>query len=296
MGIKLNWKLVPGQTLDSIEIYRGDKPIDRGNPGTPLATVAGNATEYEDMTVKNKHMYYYCIAGVKGNERAWGENQQAGYFSETGPGNHAPIRGNWLSGFMDTLSGSQFITGVSLGEKIPKLVGLNGLSTLNKWYKVVHNGKILFVSSNFMYSTPSWTYDNGLMYGTKGFGKQWPHGYDGAVDQLTTVEIDGLTYIVRIARLDADSNLGYLADKGVSGIAGSEWQECIGRLYQRSLGDDPVYGKPRFHDEATRYDIFGPGCWGSGKHRLAQSGPYGVRYLEWTGVGYWTMVLELIQP
>lgn len=296
MGIKLNWKAVPGQTLDSIEIYRSDTPIDRGNPGTPLATVSGTALEYEDNTVKNKHMYYYCIAGVKGDERAWGENHQAGYFSETGPGAHSPVRGDWTAGFMDTLAGSKFITGPSLAEKLPKIATLNGVSTIQKWWKVCYKGKILFVASNNMYSTPAWAYDNGLMYGVKGPGRVWAHGADGNVDQLTTVEIDGLTYIVRMLRLDPDNNTKYLGDEPTKGMIGSEWVDCVSRIWMRSAGDDIKISKPRFLDETTRTNIFGPGCWGSGKHRGAQTGPYGLSYLEWTGSGYWMMVLELIQP
>lgn len=295
MGIKLNWTPVPGQTLDSIEIYRSNTVIDRGNPGTPIATVAGDATSYEDNTVKNKEMYYYCIAGVKGNERAWGENHQAGYFSETGPGNHSPIRGDWQSGYMDTLTGRQFITGPSLAEKLPKLANLNGISTLDGWWKLCHKGKILFVATNQMYSTPEWVYSNGMLYGVKGHGTTWPHGTDGKVDQLTTVEIGGLEYIVRAARISPDDENRYLSDYVPLGMQNSEWIDTISRVFRRTAGD-AGWSKPRFYDVATMGRVFGPGCWGSGKHRAYMDRGYNYSYVDWTGAGYWLMVLELIQP
>ena len=66
MGIKLNWDDQTDQNLDAVEIYRTTTPFDPNNPGTPLATLPGDATSYEDNTVSVGNTYYYTVAVKKG--------------------------------------------------------------------------------------------------------------------------------------------------------------------------------------------------------------------------------------
>ncbi|QVW28673.1 putative virion structural protein [Erwinia phage pEa_SNUABM_8] len=236
MGVKLKWDLQVTQNLDAIEIYRSNNPIDFANPGTPLVTLAGTATEFEDFTVKNKNLYYYRIAAKKGAERGWGENQLTGYFSETGPGRAYPLRGDWNAGLMDILPQANLITMPDFFAKLPQLSKFGGVSAgITSWYKTCYKGKVIFVPSGPVL-TASWS----ELYGAKAiFGEdssvQLPNGT--LASGKLTVDINGLTYIVRCPKLSPLPYSTYLTTQDQT--LNSEWRDTVSRLCLLSTEPQP---------------------------------------------------------
>lgn len=256
MGVKLKWDDQSSQKLDGIEIYRSASKIDTSNPGTLVATVAGTATAYEDNTVANKSIYYYRILAKKGTDKAWSENILAGYFSETGPGNTTPLRGDWLAGLMDIIPAASFITSAALRAKIPALAALSGGTEPTSWYKFTYKGKILFFPDSSLV-TASWQqiYNAGLMFGTDDVGKVPAGVTPGTVNQRTVVEINGLRYIVRCPRLSTIPTDQFLTDQ--SQTLGSEWRDTMARCLLD--GTDASEGaKLRLFDLSSVQIYFGP--------------------------------------
>ncbi|ANZ50070.1 putative virion structural protein [Erwinia phage vB_EamM_Parshik] len=232
MGIKLDWVDQSAQQLTAIEIYRSATPISTTNPGTPLVTLPGNATSYEDSTVKNKSRYYYRIAAVKGSDKSFSPNQLTGYFAETGPGRSTPMRGDWNAGFMDVLPMNDFVSMSSLFTKLPGLAKYGPVATtIPSWYKMCYQGKVLFVPSAAI-TNMSWN----ELYAEKAiFGEEstatLPNGTLASGKLM--VEIGGLNYIVRCPKLSpvAYSNYVTLQEQTVD----SEWRDTVSRLAQLSL-------------------------------------------------------------
>lgn len=256
MGIKLKWPSMADQNLDAMEVYRGTTPIDSKSPGSPIATLAGTATEYEDTTVQNKSIYYYRLAARKGSERAWGANTASGYFSETGPGRTTPLRGDWNSGLMDILNVADFITPADLAAKLPALNNYGGRGNFSKWYKMCYKGKVLFVPDTYVV-TASWNelYAAGLMFGEAGNG-QIPAGVPSpAVAQRTIVNIGGLDYIVRCPKLSNIPYSQYLANQ--ADTTASEWRSTVSRM-ARATVETQTDALPRFYDNQTTPAVVGP--------------------------------------
>lgn len=236
MGIKMKWDSQAGQNLDAIEIYRSNNPIDSSAPGAPLVTLAGTATEYEDTTVRNKNLYYYRIAGKKGTERGWGENQLTGYFSETGPGRTTPLRGDWNAGMMDVIPQADLITMADFFAKLPQLAKYGAVAnTITSWYKVCYKGKVLFVPSSAL-TNMSWNelYTEKAIFGEVSTN-QLPNG--SLASGKLTVEINGLTYIVRCPRLSPLAYSNYITTQDQT--LGSEWRDVMSRLVTASAEPQP---------------------------------------------------------
>ena len=255
MGIKLKWPSMADQNLDAVEVYRGTTPISSANPGNPIVTLPGTATDYEDNTVLNKSIYYYRIVARKGTERAWGANTATGYFSETGPGRTTPLRGDWNAGLMDILNTTDFITPNDLAAKLPVLNNFGGRGSFSKWYKFSYKGKVLFIPDSYVVSA-SWNdlYLAGLMFGEAGNG-QIPAGTPSpAVAQRTIVNIGGLDYVVRAPKL---SNAPYSQYITTADTTASEWRSTMSRMVRATV-ETQADALPRFYDNTGTQSTLGP--------------------------------------
>lgn len=268
MGVQLNWDDQSDQNLDKIEIYRSAAKGDTQKPENLLVTLPGTATNYEDLTVKNKNLYYYRIAAVKGSEYAWGEPQLAGYFSETGPGRAVPLRGDWNAGFMDRIPVANFITGPDLRLKAPELSTFGTVYNPNYWYKMVHKGKVLFFPDYYIVqASPNELYNAGMMFGTDDVG-QFPAGETGgSKNQRYVININGLEYILRLPRLGNVPYTDFLttADQ----MVGSEWKDCFSRLAATNNASDSTM-RTRLYD-AGGLTAFGPHRSVAGRQAIVNS-------------------------
>ncbi|AXF51138.1 putative virion structural protein 14 [Salmonella phage SPAsTU] len=295
MGIKLRWNDQSAQQLDAIEIYRSANVIDISNPGAPYKTLAGTAVEFEDTDVRNKELWHYRLAAVKGEERAWGEDQVGGYFSETGPGRDTPLRGTWAAGFMEMLPVADFITGPDLRLKVPALGTWGSAWNPSYWFKMVHNGNIIYVpDSNIVTATWNELYNAGLVYGTNDFGKT-PLGDAGAVNQRTVIEINGLEYILRLPRISAKPTSEYIT--GTADMQGSEWKDVISRLNSSTISNDPS-ARTRLFDTTSGWITISP-HWT--KENTASNVVAANNEVLGAGIAIGTratvmLVLELVQP
>lgn len=295
MGIKLKWDSMADQNLDAVEVYRSSTAIDSKNPGTPLVSLAGTATAYEDTTVTNKSIYYYRICGKKGTERAWGANQITGYFSETGPGRTVPFRGDWQSGYMDTLAVADFITPADLIAKVPALSSFSrGGFTL--WYKMCYKGKVLFFPNSWVVSA-SWNalYAAGVVFGTDDFG-QIPAGTPpNPVKQRTIVNINGLEYVLRLVRHSSVPYSQYLTAQ--ADTVASEWRSTMSRMVRATL-ETQDGALPRLYDNTASNIAMGPHLSAAGTVGAVSANAPGalVTSTPLTTALATMMVLELVMP
>ncbi|QVW55323.1 hypothetical protein pEaSNUABM29_00283 [Erwinia phage pEa_SNUABM_29] len=255
MGITIKWDDQTDQNLDAVEVYRSESPIDENNPGTPIATLAGDVTEYEDNGVRVGNTYYYTVAVVKAGNRSFGANQTQGYYSNLGPGPDKVIRGDWVRGYFGEITPTEWVTPVDVANKIKdQLKNLTGMSfatsTSGTWYKFVYKGKILLACNVALVSANNWTnlYNSGFVFGTDDFG-QSPTGEPGAVNQQCIIEIGGYQFIARGIRMSDKPFTEYITAQ--EDFNNSEWKSTYARLKQdgNALTDPTIL--PRFNDATS---------------------------------------------
>lgn len=294
MGIKLDWVDQSAQQLTAIEIYRSSTPISTANPGTPIATLPGNATSYEDNTVKNKSRYYYRIAAVKGSDKSFSPNQLTGYFAETGPGRATPIRGDWNSGLMDVLPMNDFVSMSTFFAKLPQLAKYGGVAaSITSWYKMCYQGKVLFIPSSAL-TNMSWNelYAEKAIFGEESTA-QLPNGT--LASGKLTVEIGGLNYIVRCPKLSPLAYSNYITQQDQT--IDSEWRDTVSRLVQAKA--EPETGaKTRLMDlTAAPFIAVGGHLQNTTQHTAALTAAPGA--LSYGGVNSRYaigLILELVMP
>ncbi|HCJ9458870.1 TPA: hypothetical protein NV912_004710, partial [Escherichia coli] len=119
MTIRLSWPSQASKGLTAIEIYRKEgwnATIDVYNPGTPHATLSGNAVEFVDNidTLTKNTTYRYWVAAVKDSERLIGNPITQGFYPDTGPGPQTILRGDWASGYFGTVPNTEFFNTAEL--------------------------------------------------------------------------------------------------------------------------------------------------------------------------------------
>lgn len=243
MTIRLSWPSQAAKALTAIEVYRKvgwDATIDVNAPGTPIATLSGNATEYiEDVTtLTNKTIYKYWMAAVKGGERLIGAPVTQGYFLDTGPGPTELIRGDWESGYFGSLTPTEFFNVAELKGLLPSLASFFMTDPV-LWHKFTFRGTIVFIADRRMGNTSFQAlYQNGLVYGTNTVGNVVPNGAT-ATNQWRTVDKNGRRYSIRLPRAGAIDALNPYTDTTVG-----EWRRTMSRLHQSALAN----AQPKFSD------------------------------------------------
>jgi len=248
MTIRLSWPSQADKALTSIEIYRKvghSATIDVNNPGSPTATVAGDATQFvEDVAnLTEKTVYTYWIAAVKGTERLFSAPIVQGFFLDTGPGPQKLLMGDWYAGYFGYVSNADFISRDDLvgsqGGLTPaqnNIFGtMNAVSGFSGWHKFVFKGRILFFQHGpGAYSTPAAIYNAGMVYGIDGVGAVIPTGASPAagVAQNAMFTKNGYKYRVR---------LPYMYDyAGGTSQPDGEWRNTYARLFNVSTNYSDV--------------------------------------------------------
>ncbi|QXO09595.1 hypothetical protein pEaSNUABM11_00171 [Erwinia phage pEa_SNUABM_11] len=234
MTIRVSWPSQADKALTSIEIYRKvghSATIDVNNPGTPIATVAGTATQYvEDVAnLTEKTVYTYWVAAVKGTERLFSAPIVQGFYLDTGPGPQKLLMGDWYAGYFGFVSTTDFasrddIIGASGGLTAAQIAMFNA-SGFTGWYKFVFKGRILFFPNKATgYNTIHQTYNAGLVYGVDGNGSIVPtSGVATAQNAMFTK--NGYRYRVRLPYYtDYDKTNGTDYDSG-------EWRNTMARMF-----------------------------------------------------------------
>lgn len=234
MAVRLDWP--KPASADSIKVYRSLSKIDLANLPDPLATLAGDATFYSDITAARNTIYNYVIATTLGEDTVFTQNQEYGYFPETGPGPSTLLRGNWREGYFGTVSQADFIGATDLCTALnfsPSTIN----TTLVTWHKFILDGKILFIPQLCIASTSIYDlYRNGLVYGTDDTGARPTDtagiGGQAGVNQLRKIIVNNLEFKVRLPKASSAPTTEYLKDFTSNDPRWSEgeWNRTFGRM------------------------------------------------------------------
>lgn len=248
MTIRLHWPSQDSKGLTSIEIYRKvgwDATLDTNNPGTPVATLAGDATEYiekvADLTPKT--IYKYWIAAVKGTERLIGAPVMQGFYLDTGPGPQTLKMGDWKAGYFGTVKKEEFFSTPELKLLLPAGRNKFFMNDPAFWHKFVFKGRIIFIpgyqhGSGYAFSD---IYTQGMAYGVDGNGTVVPSGQN-ATKQNATISKDGRTYRIRLPYyVDYDDT-----EVGSMKYGNGEWMNTYARLFRAAPSDNALGGRGCF--------------------------------------------------
>lgn len=233
MTIRLNWPSQAAKGLTAIEIYRKvgwNATLNANNPGTPIATLAGDATEFvEDVANLTKNTTYrYWVAAVKDTERLIGNPVTQGFFLDTGPGPQTLKKGDWGCGYFGTVTKEKFFSTPELKTLLPAAQAEGFVNDPPLWHKFIFRGRILFYP-NYPHSNNSsfnMAYSRGMVYGTDDNGLYVPSGQP-AVKQDCKVTKDGRTYRIRLPwALPYDTTSGTTGD-----YLNGEWRNTFARLF-----------------------------------------------------------------
>lgn len=233
MTVRLSWGN-NNPTADSVKIYRATAPFADSALPAELATLAGNASTYDDTTAPNNTVVYYRAKITKGGDEHISPLMIMGHFPNTGPGPQTLLRGNWELGYFGRVpvanlwTVAQFRTAVgatALGAGAAE-------SQLTFWHKFIRKGKILFVPSTYITSSTSWQdlYLLGLVYGTNDNGSM-PAGLSNPpapTNQQKVITLNGNSFLVRTP-IGCTLPLDQLATAYATNTIGSEWDDTMGR-------------------------------------------------------------------
>lgn len=200
MAIKLKWTN-PNVQATTVEIYRGDVPLDRANLANPVATLVSGETEWVDSTAAFERVYYYVLVTKRGNEVAVGPNNKVETVERKGAGPNNLRAGDDRLGYFGLLPPSEFFNSTDIIAAAKSTVGLPTALVTPSWYKFIRNGKILYVP-NVPITThaANWNslYLAGLVYGTDDAGPANARGGQVATNQLVKLNKNGDEYLVRL--------------------------------------------------------------------------------------------------
>lgn len=234
MTIRLSWPSQASKALTAIEIYRKvghSATLDVNNPGSPIATVSGTATEYVEpvANLTEKTVYTYWVAAVKDTERLFSAPIVQGFFLDTGPGPQKLLMGDWYAGYFGQVSTTEFasrddIMGPNSGLTATQQAQFN-TSGMSGWYKFVFKGRILFYPNRATgYRDITAIYNAGMVYGTDDAGGTRPNGV-AAVTQNAMFTKGGYKYRVRLPYYTDYANAG-----GTDYDSG-EWRNTMARMF-----------------------------------------------------------------
>ena len=179
--------------------------------------LAEKATQEEFGHVKGDEETIFSVNGVLTTTNPYTDD------STGSPGSPYLLSGTMQEGFFGEVSASELITGDALASQVGISQGTSQHSTAG-WLKFAYKGEIQFVAKKPIRHSISWDAINTAkcVYGDSG-------------DK--TVEIDGLTYKVRLMRALNPSNNPKAAASANSGTVnhGSEWNRLMCQIHEQAL-------------------------------------------------------------
>lgn len=196
MAIKLKWTN-PNAFSTTVEIYRGDTPLDRANLGTPVATLTNGETSWIDATAAYDRVYYYVFVTKRGSDRVVGANNKVETVERKGAGPNNFLYGNDKLGYYGRLKPTEFFNNIKILAALKSLSGIPTAVVTPSWYKFARNGKTLYVP-DLSFGSAQWDslYKAGAVYGVDGPGGA--HGSLPNTNQKVIVELNGDEYMVRL--------------------------------------------------------------------------------------------------
>jgi hypothetical protein len=229
MLIKLKWNNSNDATA-AVQVFRGTATIDTANPGTPIATLPGNATSYDDSDVLAGVTYYYAVAVTKGAKRIFTPVKTFLNEAKRGPGGARILYGDERLGYMGKVSPVDFIDIVKylgLGSAVANVYRMN-------WYKFIRKGKIIYVAEkpiNLDYGTRVWGQTIRRNVGLVS-GMQWGFNNSAWTDAAKTsiASFGGNTFHFRALRSLPDNWDGVAVTQALVNDPTTEFNELIPSL------------------------------------------------------------------
>lgn len=200
MSITIRWK--NSNTASAIvQIFRStvNDPDYKDNFVDPIATLPGDATEFEDTTAESGLTYYYAVKITLNATSIWSPLFNIDSMRSRGPGGSKILRGDSRLGYMGTVPAVML---PSIYEIIDSTKSFSGITRL-PWHKFIRKGKIIFVptwgpSGNTGIKaraiSESIGVDNGIDWGVD-VSSFWPNSGKG-----TIITDKGYSYRPRLPR------------------------------------------------------------------------------------------------
>lgn len=200
MALRLNWKN-PNAFPTTVEIYRGDAPLDRTALSNPIAVLPGTTTSWVDNTAAFDATYYYVFVTKTDTDRVVSMNKEITVTEKRGAGGQKILLGDDNYGYFGQVAPSAFFNSADIkAAALDKSTFVAG-TVSPVWHKFVRKGKILYIPAvDFGYATWDGLYRAGFVYGTDNEGPVDGHQGLAAVNQLRTVTLDGDEYLIRLMR------------------------------------------------------------------------------------------------
>jgi hypothetical protein len=231
MQLELKWNNLNAVPV-TVNIYRGNTPVNRDALGTPVATLSSGETSWVDTNVTRGARYYYVFETISANDRTVSKNHEAYALPYSGPGPKQLAYGNYELGYFGTVLASDFFTADQVSGKVGLTTGTLNTNPNPIWHKFARKGRVLFIPETHLRTGISWKqfYDLGLVYGRDDNG---PGIYTGAgVNQKRIIQLGLDSFLVRLPTGGpARSDGGFVVptDATLPSLAtlGSEWDDLI---------------------------------------------------------------------
>lgn len=235
MALRLNWKN-PNGFPTTVEIYRGDAPLDRANLPAPLATVPPGTLSWVDTTAAFDATYYYVFVTKTATDRVVSMNKEITVTEKRGAGPQKIKIGNEDYGYFGSIQASSFFNSGDIKAAAVNATGFPTPVVSPLWHKFIRKGKVIFVP-NQSFGNVCWDYiyRAGFVYGTNDDGPAG--GYQGltGVNQMRTVTLDGDTYLIRLmcgwGEAGEAANVPWAAVSGAAGQTPSPVEALAGWKY-----------------------------------------------------------------
>lgn len=173
MGIKVSWQNDnTGET--ETRIYRSQSPIDPVNLPAPVGTVGPGITEFEDVNVPEKEVWFYRFGVMLNGEEILSQNESVYTSAYRGPGPQELIAGNYHEfGYFGWMSVEELFN--SYSDYRNQLLNGNSYIAGYDFHKVFHDGKVKYIPMPHAISYGySWSqlYEVGLVFGEPGYHEE----------------------------------------------------------------------------------------------------------------------------
>lgn len=257
MALKLKWKN-PNKGETSVDIYRGDTELV--DLTTPMVTLTAGELEWVDTAALFDKTYYYVWAVNTANDRVVSRPQKIEVADRKGPGPNTLQFGNETYGYFGSVPSADFVNSSTILAALKTLSGIPSANLYPKWSKFIRNGKVLFVPSvSFGDATWANLYNAGAVYGTNDNG---PTNSPGTVNQLSTFELNGDLFLVRLAKGVPDGMTwdGRAADLNTLPAAQGIYSEYEDLLYP-IITDTPLRKRMVTVNNVSTNDLLGTGSY-----------------------------------
>lgn len=220
MALRLNWEN-PNQFPTTVEIYRGNAPLDRNALPAPLATLPHGTTTWVDTTAAFDATYYYVFVTKTATDRVVSLNKEITVTEKRGAGPQKILLGNENYGYFGQVSPSSFFNSSDLKAAAIDKTVFNQTNVSPTWYKYIRKGKVIYVpSAEFGWVNWDGLYKAGFIYGTDDTGPADGHQGLAGVNQMRTVSLDGEEYLIRAMRGWGDVDDGDVPWASISAALG----------------------------------------------------------------------------